>query len=159
MHAQTPSGCAFLLQSSLHQFLLLFNEALTLSEPAALVKQRVAHILSRLTATVVSWVTRGLYSDHKLMFKLLYLLKISVQFGLLSADTIRLLAFPGANGPPSISRSKPFSWIDSTVNCLFIHRARIPIIAFLQGLPVYPATFINALVLLWSLLPSRVCCI
>lgn len=103
-------------QSSLHQFLGLFSTSLRDSDPSPQPKARVFSIIAHAARSVLSWACTGLYGDHKLLLKLLYLIKLCGQFGLVPSDLTLTLAAPGANGSPSLSRTKPFAWLPPDVS-------------------------------------------
>jgi dynein heavy chain, axonemal len=101
-------------QTSLDQFLELFVKALTTSEPALTSKHRVTNIISCFTHSVVSYIVRGLYNEHKLLFKVLYALKLCVAYSLIPPEVPSLLATP-AVASASAPTTKPFVWMSAEV--------------------------------------------
>ena len=114
---QDVSRVNAMYQTSLQQFMELFGRALTTSEPNATAKQRIVNIIHTATSVITTTIVRGLYNDHKLLFKFLYLLKLSSQYGLLPADVVMLVGSPAGASPPASGQSKPFGWLPGEV-CL-----------------------------------------
>ena len=63
-------------QTSLEQFLRLFGNALDRAERSPQVSKRVAAVVGTLTNIVVNFVSRGLYTQHKLPFRLVVALRM-----------------------------------------------------------------------------------
>ena len=80
-------------------------------------RQRVTNIIARATALVTSAQVRGMYGDHKLLFKVAYLLKLAVRYGELPGDVTAILAAPAPPSAPS-ARTKPFAWMANEVRWL-----------------------------------------
>jgi dynein heavy chain len=68
-------------QSSLRQFIAIFQRSLAAAERSAVQKQRIANIAATMTRLMVAFVSRGLFQRHKLCFKVLVLLKMLLVAG------------------------------------------------------------------------------
>ena len=68
-------------QSSLNQFLELFDRSVAISQSGQSTKVRVDNIASCLTSVVFKAVSRGLFNEHKSLFGLSTALKISLSLG------------------------------------------------------------------------------
>ena len=58
-------------QTSLRQFLLLFDGSISKSKPTHIIDKRIHNILDYLTKLVWRYTSRGLYEKHKFLFTLL----------------------------------------------------------------------------------------
>jgi len=81
------------------------------SEKAALASQRVTNIIGEMTYTTYRYINRGLYEPDKLLFVLLFTLKVLVTAGLLPASDVQLFLRAGAALDINSVRKKPFKWI------------------------------------------------
>ena len=66
----------WMYNSSLEQFLMLFNQSIDLSEKAALPVKRVENIIKYLTFNLYRYVNRGLFERDKITFILMMCFKI-----------------------------------------------------------------------------------
>ncbi|KAG8512009.1 Dynein heavy chain 8, axonemal, partial [Galemys pyrenaicus] len=73
-------------QTSLAQFLKLFDQSMARSEKSPLPQKRITNIIEYLTYEVFQYSVRGLYENHKFLFVLLMTLKIDLQRGTISRN-------------------------------------------------------------------------
>jgi dynein heavy chain len=107
------SGVNCMYQTSLGQFLVLFNESMEKSEKASLASKRVLNIIDCLTYLSYRSVNRGLYEADKLTFVLLVTLKILITAGHLKYGDLTLFLRGGAALDIDSVRKKPFNWISN----------------------------------------------
>ena len=69
----------WMYNSSLGQFLELFDYAIDFSPPAQLVKDRVFNIVSWLTRRTYRYVNRGLFERDKTTFKVMVCTRIMIK--------------------------------------------------------------------------------
>ena len=84
-------------QTSLKQFLVLFDISVTKSKPHRDIEKRLAIILDYLTKLIWKYTIRGLYEKHKFLFTLLVALKIDMNSGHISFTEFNLLLKGGAS--------------------------------------------------------------
>ena len=84
-------------QTSLKQFLVLFDISVTKSKATHVIEKRLANILDYLTKLIWKYTARGLYEKHKFLFTLLLALKIDMNSGHLSYTEFNLLLKGGAS--------------------------------------------------------------
>ena len=107
------SGVNCMYQTSLAQFLVLFNDSMDKAEKATLASKRVANVIDTMTYMVYRYVNRGLYEVDKLTFVLLVTIKIMITAGQLRQSDMTLLLRGGAALDIESVRRKPFSWISN----------------------------------------------
>lgn len=98
-------------QTSLKQFLQLFDESMEKSAASPIPSKRIANIIDYGTFRLFQYVSRGLYEIHKLMFVLLLALKIDTQAGFITNDEFRCFIKGGAALDINAVAKKPFSWL------------------------------------------------
>jgi len=98
-------------QTSLNQFLGLYDGGIDRSERHQLTSKRIQSIIAEMTSIVFSYIGRGLFEIHKTMFVLLMACKIEMRAGALSHTNFSVLLKAGAALNLSEVRPKPFMWI------------------------------------------------
>ena len=84
-------------QTSLRQFLVLFDGSVTKSKPTHIIEKRINNILDYLTKTVWKYTDRGLYEHHKFLFTMLLALKIDLNNGHVSHQEFLIFLKGGAS--------------------------------------------------------------
>ncbi|KAG7159116.1 Dynein heavy chain 5, axonemal-like 2, partial [Homarus americanus] len=98
-------------QTSLRQFLILFNLSMTKSDRSNAPKTRIANIIRYLTHQVWRNTCRGFYECHKFLFTLLLAMKIDLQCSHISHDEFMKFIKGGASLDLKAVQPKPFRWI------------------------------------------------
>jgi dynein heavy chain len=99
----------WMYNTSLTQFLGLFDYAIDFSPKAQLVKDRVQIIINWLTRRTYRYINRGLFERDKVTFKLMMATKILIKDGRLTPADVGLLLKAGGGID---DRSKPFQWME-----------------------------------------------
>ena len=102
----------WMYNTSLYQYLELFDVAIDDAPKAQLLKDRVSNIIDTLTYKVYRYINRGLFESDKITFKLMVALKILVEEGKLMGHDIQFFLKAGA-GAIEDAKAKPYTWMDS----------------------------------------------
>ena len=124
------SNVSNMYQTSLPQFLGLFHDAIKYSEKAQLTAKRITNVINLMTKIVFEYMTRGLFSAHRLLFVLTMACKIKLNSrdtSKLSHEAFQTLLKGGAALSIAESRVKPFQWLPD--------KAWLNIIALSEGAP------------------------
>nr|XP_043900355.1 dynein axonemal heavy chain 8 isoform X2 [Solea senegalensis] len=98
-------------QTSLRQFLGLFDSSMQNSTKSHVTCKRINNIIRFLTFQVYCYTARGLYEEHKLLFTLLLALKIDLQAANISHTEVLTFIKGGASLDLNSVESKPLCWI------------------------------------------------
>lgn len=99
----------WMYNTSLQQFLGLFDWSIDNAPKAQLIKDRVHNVTMWLTNKVYRYINRGLFERDKVTFKLMMSLKILIKEGKLTGADVNLFLKSGAGID---DRNKPFNWMD-----------------------------------------------
>eukprot|EP01135_Chromosphaera_perkinsii_P010177 Nk52_evm43s2039 gene=Nk52_evmTU43s2039 len=98
-------------QTSLTQFLKLFDESMTLSDKSPVPSKRISNIIEYGTYSTFKYVGRGLYEEHKFLFTLQMALKIDLERKRVLPEEYEALIKGGAALDLNAVQKKPFAWL------------------------------------------------
>jgi dynein heavy chain len=102
----------WMYNTSLYQFLELFDYGIEKSPKAPAVKDRVQNIIVAMTRKVYRYINRGLFERDKVTFKLMMAFKILIKAQLLTGADVGVFLKAGAGID---DRNKKYNWMDQKV--------------------------------------------
>lgn len=102
----------WMYNTSLYQFLELFDYGIDKSPKAPAVKDRVQNIIVAMTRKVYRYINRGLFERDKVTFKLMMAFKILIKAQLLTGADVGVFLKAGAGID---DRNKKYNWMDQKV--------------------------------------------
>mmetsp|Transcript_2907 Transcript_2907/g.5212 ORF Transcript_2907/g.5212 Transcript_2907/m.5212 type:complete len:2119 (-) Transcript_2907:878-7234(-) len=112
-------------QTSLAQFLTIFDISISKADKAPLASKRISNIIDTLSFTSFQYITRGLFERHKMLFALLLALKVQIKEGDATMDEFQTLLKGGAALDIKAQRKKPYDWLPDSgwLNCIALAQA------------------------------------
>ncbi|CAL1284369.1 unnamed protein product [Larinioides sclopetarius] len=113
-------------QTSLKQFLGLFDISIARSDLDPDVKKRIRNIIEYLTYEVYRYAVRGFYECHRFLFVLMLTLKLQLESGSISYNEFFTFVKGGASLNLNSVKAKPFTWIPDVIWLNIVQLSRQP---------------------------------
>nr|XP_042899545.1 dynein axonemal heavy chain 5 [Parasteatoda tepidariorum] len=112
-------------QTSLKQFLGLFDISIVRSDPDADIQKRIRNISEYLTYEVYRYAVRGFYECHRFLFVLMLALKLQMEGGKIQYNEFFAFVKGGASLDLKSVRTKPYTWIPDVIWLNIVQLSRL----------------------------------
>ncbi|CAI9729037.1 dynein heavy chain 5, axonemal-like [Octopus vulgaris] len=113
-------------QTSLKQFLGLFDMSMDKSVKSPVTSKRIHNIIDYLTFEVFRYTCRGLYEKHKFLFTILMTLKIEIEGGSVQLKEFQVFIKGGAALDLNTVEPKPKKWISDMTWLNLVELKKLP---------------------------------
>ena len=116
-------------QTSLAQFMGLYEAAIDRAEHAAMPSKRIHNVIEYLTYSVYLYVQRGLFERHKLIFALMLANKVGISAGTLDPGALGVFLRGAGSLDATTARRKPKDWIPDSAWLNVLALTTLPVFA------------------------------
>jgi dynein heavy chain len=115
VHPITGQPSGWMYNCSLMQFLEQFDISIVRSEKCQPTSKRVDKIIDYLTYQVYRYMNRGLFERDKMMFKLMFTLKIMTVAGMLASSDVAMFLKAGSALDVKSEKPNPLRWLSDKI--------------------------------------------